>query len=147
MQIVTVTRKVYMSILTVLLVFITMVATTFAWVGIFTYNQTSPFDLNLKTQDLESDYYLSISASGEEGTYTDIANSDVIKEQILTNMGKDLSVISYDKTTNSDKYYETVNTLFDKVGLYSVTVNKNKLINNGFYELDYHSKNQISNNE
>ena len=56
-------RKVYMSIMTVILVSLTLVTTTFAWVGILTFNQLSSFDLNLKTEKLNSDYYLSISAT------------------------------------------------------------------------------------
>ena len=38
-------RKVYMSIMTVILVSLTLVTTTFAWVGILTFNQLSSFDL------------------------------------------------------------------------------------------------------
>lgn len=139
-------RKVYMSILTIMLVTVTMFATTYAWVGILTYSHISEFDLNLKTQDLESDYFLSISASGEENTFSDIANSSVIKEQILLNMGKDLSIIPYDKQSDTDMYYQVIDELFDKSNdLYPVTTSKTGMLNNEFYGMDNKKFNSITN--
>ena len=139
------TRKVYMSILTIILVLLTTVATTYAWVGILTYNQIEQFELDLKTVDLEKDYFLSISTTGEDDSFTDSANSDEIKEQILINQGRDLSnLISYDKATNSTAYYNAVNQLFNKEGIKPVTVEKNKLYENDFHELNVSSKNSIN---
>ena len=85
MQISTATRRVYMSILTIMLVFLTTVATTFAWVGILNYTDTSNFELNLQTEN-NNKYRLTISAT-EDGEYSDSANVYDIKKQILVNMG------------------------------------------------------------
>jgi hypothetical protein len=48
------------SILTSVVVFVTMIATTFAWVGIFTYASTDSFQMNLKVNK-SSNYFLTIS--------------------------------------------------------------------------------------
>jgi len=52
-------KKMLISILTSVIVFVTMVATTFAWVGIFTYSNTEIIQLNLKVNK-SSNYYLTI---------------------------------------------------------------------------------------
>ena len=81
MQISTATRRVYMSILTIMLVFATTVATTFAWVGILNYTDTSNFELNLQTENTNK-YRLTISAT-EDGEYSDSVDVYYIKKQIL----------------------------------------------------------------
>lgn len=87
-------RKVYMSIFTTLFILITCVATTFAWVGMFTTATLGSFDLNIKTVDIDSDYFLKISADDEiytssktGSTFGDTANLIKVKRQILENMG------------------------------------------------------------
>ena len=47
-----VNKKILISILTSVIVMITIVATTFAWVGIFTYANTDSFSINLKVSEL-----------------------------------------------------------------------------------------------
>jgi len=78
-----VSKKMFISILTSVIVMVTMVATTFAWVGIFTYANTNDFQLNLKTTGLDSNYYLIISSTGVEGTFSDEIPSIELKRQII----------------------------------------------------------------
>ena len=80
-----ISKKMLISILTSVIVFVTMVATTFAWVGIFTYASTDSFNLNLKVSDLDSNYFLVISSSGKRGTFFDEVNPFDLKKQIMTN--------------------------------------------------------------
>ena len=80
-----VSKKMFISILTSVIVFVTMVATTFAWVGIFTYASTDSFNLNLKVSDLDSNYFLVISSSGKRGTFSDEVDPFDLKKQIMTN--------------------------------------------------------------
>ncbi len=79
-------KKILISILTSVIVMITIVATTFAWVGIFTYANTDNFSINLKISELDANYFLTISATGERGTFSDEADSTEIKKQILMNL-------------------------------------------------------------
>ena len=76
-------KKMFISILTSVIVMVTMVATTFAWVGIFTYANTDTFQLNLKTVDLDSNYYLTISSSGLRGSFSDNIPSIELEKQIV----------------------------------------------------------------
>ncbi len=64
-------KKMLISILTSVIVFVTMVATTFAWVGIFTYANTDLFQINLKVEDYKTNYFLTISDTGVRGTFSD----------------------------------------------------------------------------
>ena len=81
-----VNKKMLISILTSVIVLITIVATTFAWVGIFTYANTDDFSFNLKVSELDANYFLTISATGEKGSFADEANTLDIKKQILMNL-------------------------------------------------------------
>lgn len=80
-----ITKKMMISILTTVIILITMVATTYAWVGIFTYSSTGDFNLNLKVEDLDQDYFLTISNTGEINTFSDSTSDIEIKRQILMN--------------------------------------------------------------
>ena len=81
-------KKMLISILTSVVVFVTMIATTFAWVGIFTYANTEKFNLNLKVQELDVNYFLTISATGQKNDFSDEANIIDIEKQILINQKK-----------------------------------------------------------
>ena len=83
-----ISKKMFISILTSVIVMVTMVATTFAWVGIFTYANTENFNLNLKVQDLDVNYYLTISATGKIGSFSEEADLYDIQRQILKNQKK-----------------------------------------------------------
>ena len=111
MQITTATRRVYMSILTIMLVFVTTVATTFAWVGILTYTELGKFDINLGVGDVNNEYTLTICTT-PDGEYSDTADLIDIKRQILTNMGV---------LTGGDNSVSFIENQFDKTGLFAVT--------------------------
>ena len=78
-----VSKKMFISILTSVIVMVTMVATTFAWVGIFTYANTDNFQLNLKVSEMDVNYYLTISATGEKKSFSDTADLIEIQRQSL----------------------------------------------------------------
>ena len=111
MQITTATRRVFMSILSILLVFVTTVATTFAWVGILNYSELSEFELNLGVGESNNQYALAISAK-EDGVYSDKADIVDIKRQILINRG----VSSTNLVTE-----ENVTKAFNRIELDAVT--------------------------
>ena len=75
-------KKLYISVLTSILVLLTTVATTFAWVGVFANSTFESFDVIIKASGLE-EYGIVISATGEEGTFSDSISSTSIKRQIL----------------------------------------------------------------
>ena len=83
-----VSKKMFISILTSVIVFVTMVATTFAWVGIFTYANTENFSFNLKVSELDVNYFLTISATGKKDDFSDTADIYEIKKDILKNQSK-----------------------------------------------------------
>jgi len=81
-------KKMFISILTSVIVFVTMVATTFAWVGIFTYANVDAFQMNLKVNK-SSNYFLTISSkdSSNNADYGDNIPLDQIQRQALKNWG------------------------------------------------------------
>ena len=101
-----VSKKMLISILTSVIVFVTMVATTFAWVGIFTYASTENFNFNLKVSDLDVNYYLTISATGEKNSFSDEADLFEIEKQILKNQERwnDSVIDNLDKKELSSFY-------------------------------------------
>ena len=46
-------KKLYISVLTSILVLLTTVATTFAWVGVFANSTFESFDIDIKLSNLE----------------------------------------------------------------------------------------------
>ena len=80
-----ISKKILISLLTTLVVFITVFATTYAWVGIFTYANTDSFKMNLRVQDLDSNYFLTISSSGKPGTFSSEVPAIELKRQIVNN--------------------------------------------------------------
>lgn len=122
------TKKIYMSILAVLLVFITVVATTYAWVGILTYGQTDTFKLNLKTQDLDSEFYLSISATDEEGTYAETADEYELKKQIIKNMGQGVDTLTSTQLIDR-KFYSMYR-------ISPVTTTRSTILKDEFHEIN-----------
>ena len=79
-------KKLYISVLTSILVLLTTVATTFAWVGVFANSTFEQFDVTIKASSLE-EYGVVLSATGEEGSFSDTIKSIDIKRQILKNWG------------------------------------------------------------
>lgn len=100
MQVLKATRKVYMSILTVVLLLTTSFATTFAWVGILTYSELENFELNLKVEDISKDYSLLVSTN-EHGPFREEINMSDVKMQIMNNLGVDTSKLETPSSINS----------------------------------------------
>ena len=104
-------KKLYISILTSILVLITSVATTFAWVGVFANSTFQEFDIKIKSSSLE-EYGIEISATGEEGTFSESIDGVIIKRQILTNWG-------YNNVDLLDD--ERVEAIFSTLNMYQCT--------------------------
>ena len=79
-------RKLYISVLTSILVLLTTVATTFAWVGVFANSTFESFNVLIKANNLK-EYGIEISATGKPGSFSDTIKSEEIKKQILLNWG------------------------------------------------------------
>lgn len=97
-------RKVYLSILTSIMVLITVVATTYAWVGIFTYSSLEGFNINLKVDDANKSYYLKISTDGIN--FKESVDLIDIQKQIMDNMGIEYeSFIDSSDADAVDRYF------------------------------------------
>ena len=107
-------KKILISLLTTLVVFITVFATTYAWVGIFTYANTDSFKMNLKVQDLDSNYFLTISSSGDRGTFSDSVESIELERQIVDNY--------YDGIYHGEGN-DSIENIFDQISLEPSTTN------------------------
>ena len=132
-----ISKKIMISVLTTIFVMFTLFATTYAWVGIFTYSSADEFEMNLKVEDLKQDYFLTISNTGVNGTFSDSVSNLEIKRQILINRG--ISSPFFDVATASD---DDIETLFEREArLESVTTNiddNNRL--EEFTRVDYDTK-------
>ncbi len=135
-----ISKKMFISILTSVIVFVTMVATTFAWVGIFTYANTDKISFNLKVTELDSYYYLTISDTGEKGTFSDEIPAIKAERQIVNN-------------TYNNKYRDATDSVIHSIYSSSPLSNISALVKDDntldFYELNlgnsyYPSFNDIS---
>ena len=90
------TRRVYMSILLVVLSLFTAVATTFAWVGITTNTTFDKVKINLKKneEDEQSEYGIQLSLTGKADDFHDEILQEDLYRQILLNMGYEQSYIN-----------------------------------------------------
>ncbi|MCR5349876.1 MAG: hypothetical protein K6E20_02685 [Acholeplasmatales bacterium] len=90
------TRRVYMSVLLVVLSLFTAVATTFAWVGITTNTTFDKFTINLKKneEDEQSEYGIQLSLTGNADDFHDEIRQEDLYRQILLNMGHDYKYIN-----------------------------------------------------
>ena len=77
-------KKLYISVLTSILVLLTTVATTFAWVGVFANSTFDEFSFGIKSNALE-EYGVEISLDGIH--FTNELSFDDIRPQILKNWG------------------------------------------------------------
>ena len=91
-------RKLYMSILAATMILLTTIATTFAWVGMLTSSSLGSFDIDLKVEDFDNDYYLKISGTDSTNSdgFGDAVKKIDVQRQIMDNMN-----IPY-KTKNFD---------------------------------------------
>ena len=84
-----VVKKLYISILTSMLVLVTIVATTYAWVGILTYSNFDNISMNLEISDSNRTYQLLISTTGEVGSYGDSIPYMDVQKAIMDYKGID----------------------------------------------------------
>ena len=77
-------KKLYISILTTIVVLLTTVATTFAWVGVFANSTFDTFNFGIKGSTF-NEYSIEISLDGVE--FHDSLSFEDIKEQLMLNMG------------------------------------------------------------
>ena len=123
-------KKLYISVLTSILVLLTTVATTFAWVGVFANSTFEQVMIGIKSSVLE-EYSIQISLTGEEGTFSDSIPFSSLYKQILINCGYDENIL-----TNDNK----IQNLFQSLDLDQCTtlpnIAENKIKSFGtFYDL------------
>ena len=99
-------KKLYISVLTSILVLLTTVATTFAWVGVFANSTFEQFEFSIKPSkyDANKEYNIEISLNGID-FFSEIS-FDSIKPIILKNWG-------YENVDSMSK--DTVNLLFQNL--------------------------------
>ena len=81
------TRKIYLSIIFVTLSLLTMVATTFAWVGIVSNTSFERISINLETDNEKSDYGVMLSLTGDKNDFHDSIDALALQKQLLINIG------------------------------------------------------------
>lgn len=91
-------KKLYISVLTSILVLLTTVATTFAWVGVFANSTFETFNFDLKASHLE-EYGIEISVDGIN--FKTEISFDELKPQILKNFGYENVDMLSDKQINA----------------------------------------------
>lgn len=111
-------RRALFSITILMVSLLTMVATTFAWVGIVTDSTFEEFEINLKTNNDTGDYGVQLSLSGRPDTFYDSIDSISLKRQILKNYG-------YNSNTIDKASEEYINLTFANVKLGQCTPQKN----------------------
>ena len=119
-------KKLYISVLTSILVLLTTVATTFAWVGVFANSTFESFDIGIKASSLE-EYNIEISTDGIH--FSNELSFTSVQRQILTNFG-------YENV--NDMTDERVNTLYLRLNLDQCTtvpnLNGNKIVSLGHFK-------------
>ncbi len=126
-------RKIFFSIIACMLLLLTVVATTYAWVGIFTYANTGSFDIGIYSERKDFEYWLTISLTGNPGDFGQEADSTGIRKQIIENMGLD------SRYTESA---EAINSFFagSKLNSVSCVIDDTTLQPTGWYEADHNQK-------
>lgn len=81
------TRKIYLSIIFVTLSLLTMVATTFAWVGIVSNASFERLTINLETDNEKSDYGVMLSLTGKSDDFHETIDTLDLQKKILQNIG------------------------------------------------------------
>lgn len=127
-------RKMYMSIFATMFVLITSIATTFAWVGMLSTATFGGFEMNLKTIDFDSPYFLTISSidsTNRSDFGSSVARID-IQKQIMDNN----PYINYSSIDEYDPV--AINSFFNratKLTPVTTSVEGNKL--GQFYEMPF----------
>ena len=81
-------KKILFSVSLLGISLLTMVATTFAWVGIASNSVFDEFSIGLRTDNDSGPYGVQLSLSGRTGTYSESIESDDLRRQILKNLGE-----------------------------------------------------------
>lgn len=79
-------KKVYISLMSIVLLMLTAVTTTFAWVGFLDTSFFDDFEINLDANEL-GEYGLEVSLTGEENTFSSSIDEIDLKRQVLKNAG------------------------------------------------------------
>lgn len=138
-------RKIIFSSISLFVFVITLLATTYAWVGIFTYASTGSFDINLKVNEIDANYFLVISSTGEfnpsEGinTFGDEVSIDDIRLQCLKNLGVNTENLTTSKLIEASYIRET-----SSLSPVTTLINGNKSFDK-FYKYDVFNRNSIYN--
>lgn len=91
-------KKLYISVLTSILVLLTTVATTFAWVGVFANSTFESFNIGIKASSLE-EYNVEISVDGIH--FSNELSFTSVQRQILTNFGyENVETMTDEKVNN-----------------------------------------------
>ena len=92
-------KKLYISVLTSILVLLTTVATTFAWVGVFANSTFETFNATIRVSNLD-EYNIDISLDGINFAKDGIIEGVELQKQILLNWGYSESVLNNDEKIN-----------------------------------------------
>ncbi len=138
-------KKIIFSTLSMLLFVITLLATTYAWVGIFTYASSGNFEINLKVNELDANYFLVISSTGEYdkdkkiNTFSDDVSIDDIRLQCIKNFGVDTEKLTTSKLIEAKYQYLTSN-----LSPVTTVINSDNSFNT-FYKYDVFDTNSVYN--
>ncbi len=111
-------RKILFSVSLFSVSLLTMVATTFAWVGITSNSVFDDFSLNLKTDNDTGNYGIQLSLTGIPSSFSDSIDGISIRRQILKNTGR---YGEYNLDNASD---DLINALFSKFEMGQCTPKK-----------------------
>ena len=120
-------KKLYISVLTMIVVLLTTVATTFAWVGVFANSTFDLFDITIKSSSLE-EYGIELSLTGEEDDFSNTIDKTNLKKAILKNWGYNIDFYSD----------ETIDDLFGSLNMHQCTtlpnIENNKIVSLGTFK-------------
>lgn len=77
-------KKIYISLMSIVLLMLTAVTTTFAWVGFLNNSFFDDFDIDLSANEL-GEYGLEVSLTGEKDTFSNTIDEIELKRQVLKN--------------------------------------------------------------
>lgn len=107
--------RLFITSMLMLISAITLVASTFAWVGIYSTSKWENFEVDLEVVDKLEEYGIEISLTGKEGTFTSKIDQDELKRVILTNYGFDSNQIK--ELTNEEVRKKFSEIVFDQVSV------------------------------
>ena len=121
--------RLFITSMLMLISAITLVASTFAWVGIYSTSKWENFEVDLDVVQLE-EYGIEVSLTGKEGTFTSSIDQDELKYVILKNYGYDIDYLNSLTKEELRKVFNDIS--FDQA---TVAPNSNKELRT-FYGID-----------